>query len=135
GLEQYQIAHHHRSVSLHRLECGPTAERKRRADRHPVERHLKIRARKAIAMDVTGYGSRPSQSAIDLFPVDVLCLGTRRQGQHYRDDWKEFGITHQLLPFVQILTPAETPISQPVPSRSPARQRTGARVRAPTAKY
>ena len=82
GLEQHEIAHHHRAA-MHRLERGPAAERQGRPDGDAIERHLQVGARKAVAMNVAGYGGGPSQCFIDLLPVDLLgtgCGGHRPHG-------------------------------------------------------
>src|SRR5262249_9068216 len=49
ALKQNKIAHHHRAT-VRRLECRPSAKRKRRFDSDAVECHRKIGARKTITM-------------------------------------------------------------------------------------
>src|SRR5712691_9457939 len=49
GLEQHQVAHHHR-FAVSRLECSPAAERQRRLDSDAVDRYLQIGSRKAVAV-------------------------------------------------------------------------------------
>ena len=81
GLEQHEIAHHHRAA-VHRLERDPAAERECRPDGDAVERHLQVGARKAVAMDVAGYGGGPAQRFVDLLPVDLLGAGGGAHGRH-----------------------------------------------------
>ena len=85
GLEQHEVAHHHRPA-VHRLERGPAAERQCRPDGDAIERHLQVGARKAVAMDVAGYGGGAPQRFIDLLPVDVPILGVRAADECRRQD-------------------------------------------------
>ena len=81
GLEQHEIAHHHRAA-VHRLERRPAAERQCRPDGDAIERHLQVGARKAVAMNVAGHGGGASQRFVDLLPVDLLGAGGRAHGRH-----------------------------------------------------
>ena len=51
GLQQHEIAHHHRSA-VGRLERNPTTERQCWSYGHTVERYLEIGAREAVAVDI-----------------------------------------------------------------------------------
>src|SRR5262249_51511427 len=95
GLEQDQVAHNH-GAPMSRLERCPTAERECRFDGDAVERHLQIRARKSVAMNVAGYGSASSRGFVYLFPVDVL--GMDRSTDHRdRADREHVSSTHLII--------------------------------------
>jgi hypothetical protein len=81
GLEQDEIAHHHRAA-VSRLECRPAAERQRRPDRDAVKRHLQVAARKSVAMNIAGddRGGSPNRF-VHLLPVDFLCADGARDGR------------------------------------------------------
>ncbi len=85
GVEQHEIAHHHRSA-VRRLECGPAAERERGPDGDAVDRDLQVAARKAIAMDVAGNGAAATDCGIDFLPIDLLSvhLGVGNGGACHR---------------------------------------------------
>ena len=76
GLQQHEVAHHH-GAAMHRLEGDPAAERQCRPDGDAIERHLEVGSRKAVAMNIAGYGGRPAQRFVNLLPIDLLGICDR----------------------------------------------------------
>src|SRR5215211_6404789 len=79
GFQQDQVTHGH-GATLYRLECDPTAEGEARFDGEAVYGHLKIAARKTVAMNIAGDGPLAAEGIIDLLPIDLLgsCRGRER---------------------------------------------------------
>jgi hypothetical protein len=69
---------------MHRCECDPTAERERRLDLDSVERHMQIRSRQAVAVDLAADCCGLSEFCIHLLPIDGLCMGDR--DEWFRED-------------------------------------------------
>ena len=69
--QQNQIAHHHRAV-MGRLESCPATEGECGFYGHAVQRYAQISTRKAVSLDVGGYGRRTSERIIDFFPINFL---------------------------------------------------------------
>src|SRR5215510_2261339 len=92
GVEQDEIAHHHRAA-VRRLERCPAAERQGGPDGDAVDRDLQVAAREAVAMDVAANGGAASDRGIDLLPIDILSVRCRgachRSAKRY-----EFESTH-----------------------------------------
>ena len=81
GVQEHKVSHDH-GTAMRGLECDPAAERQCRLDRHSVQRHREIRARKAVAVNVVRDGGLAAERLVDLLPVDVLRMG--RRGEPFR---------------------------------------------------
>ena len=74
GIEQHQVAHHHR-LAMHRREGDPSAQRQGRLDRDAIERDVQIGPRQPVAMDLAADGGGLAKGGIDLLPVDLGSAG------------------------------------------------------------
>ena len=81
GIEQHEVAHDH-DPAVGRLECRPAAERQGGPNSDAIERHVKVAARKAVAVHVARHGGAPPQRLIDFLPVDLLRLGGAADCRH-----------------------------------------------------
>src|ERR1700730_4742479 len=93
GLEHPQPPHHHR-FAAHGLERGPAAKRECGPDGDAIDGHLKIGAREAVAVSLTGNGGGLFHRPIDLLPVDLLSAGGSGDGQRRSTSGKHLNSTH-----------------------------------------
>src|SRR5207302_827509 len=111
GLEQNEIAHDH-DTAMHWLERGPTAERERRSDGDAVQSHIKVGARKRVAVDVASYGGCAcADRFIHLLPVDLLGVGGAADARQCTK-CKHVNTTHCWTPFYLAGRP---PVDRPLP--------------------
>src|SRR5262249_21612998 len=96
ALKQNEITHHHRAA-MRRLECCPSAKRKRGFYSYAIERDRKIGPRKTITMYIARHRGLSTKGTIDFLPVDFL--GVRQSRSKHGADCcqKRYQTTHHNL--------------------------------------